>query len=231
MTPSRWTNAQRSEKNYWHSRKEWIDDDYQNKRFWEEMLHEGYGLSYDFFKDKKILEIGCGPAGIIFSIDNAKERVGLEPLDIAHLLNEPWKKSVIRNGTGENIPYSDKSFDVVLCFNVLDHTINPSKVLNEIYRVLDENGEFLLWMHVLKQRYRFLTPILNKLDSPHPHHLTYIDILSLIDPIGLKLSYEKVFNGLGPIARSKMADDINTLKFKIGELMMDDLWLRLKKEE
>ena len=231
MTPSRWTSAQHSEKHYWNSRKEWINDDDRNKMFWEEMIKEGYGLSYDFFKDKKVLEIGCGPAGIIFSIDNAKERVGLEPLDITNLLNDPSKKDVVKKGTGENLHYSDKSFDIVLCFNVLDHTNNPSKVLNEIYRVLAENGEFLLWIHVLKQRYKFLTPILNKLDSPHPHHFTYIDILNLIDPVGFKLTYKKIFNGLGPIAHSKMGENINTLKFKIGEFMMNDLWLGLKKEE
>ena len=150
MTPSRWISAQRSEKNYWHARKEWINDDGLNKKFWEEMLQESYGLNYDFFKDKKILEIGCGPAGIIFSINNAKERVGLEPLDITHLLNSSWKKSVIKNGSGENLPYSDKSFDIILCFNVLDHTINPSEVMNEIYRVLVENGEFLLWVVCIK---------------------------------------------------------------------------------
>lgn len=229
MTPSRWISAQRSEKNYWHARKEWINDDGLNKKFWEEMLQEGYGLNYDFFKDKKILEIGCGPAGIIFSINNAKERVGLEPLDITHLLNSSRKKSVIKNGSGENLPYSDKSFDIILCFNVLDHTINPSEVLNEIYRVLVENGEFLLWVHVLKQRYKFLTPILNKLDSPHPHHFTTINILNLIDRFGFKIIYKKIFNGLGPIAHSKMGHPQNTLKFKIGEFMMNDLWLRIKK--
>ena len=230
MASSRWTSAQHSEKKYWHARKEWINDEDRNKKFWEEMIWEGYILNYDFFKDKRVLEIGCGPAGIIFSINNAKDRVGLEPLDITHLLNSSRKKSVIKSGSGENIPYSDKSFDVILCFNVLDHTINPSKVLNEIYRVLDENGEFLLWVHVLKQRFKFLTPILNKVDSPHPHHFTATDILDLVDPMGLKLSYKKIFNGLGPISHSKVNPNVNTLKFRIGEFMMDDLWLRLKKE-
>ncbi|MEJ7640866.1 MAG: class I SAM-dependent methyltransferase [Candidatus Nitrosocosmicus sp.] len=231
MASSRWTSAQHSEKKYWHARKEWINDDDRNKKFWEEMIWEGYVLNYDFFKDKRVLEIGCGPAGIIFSINNAKELVGLEPLDVTHLLKDSWKKSVIRNGSGENIPYSDKSFDAILCFNVLDHTINPSKVLNEIYRVLDENGEFLLWNHVLKQRYKFLTHILNKLDSPHPHHLTAFDILNFIDPIGFKLIYKKIFGGLGPIAHSKLGPEVNTLKFKFARIMMNDIWLRLKKVE
>ncbi len=195
------------------------------------MLWEGYVLNYNFFKDKRVLEIGCGPAGIIFSINNAKELVGLEPLDITHLLNSSGEKSVIKSGSGENIPFSDKSFDAILCFNVLDHTINPSKVLSEIYRVLDENGEFLLWNHVLKQRYKFLAPILNKLDSPHPHHLTVFDILGLIDPTGFKLIYKKIFEGLGPISHSKIGPEVYNLKFRIGEIIMNDLWLRLKKKE
>jgi ubiquinone/menaquinone biosynthesis C-methylase UbiE len=229
MNDSRWRYAQESEKNYWKSRKEWIDDDRNSKAYWNEILALGYQIHDSFFNDKNILEIGCGPAGAIFSLDSANERVGIEPLDLSNLLKGSWKLNIIKKGTGENIPCNDKQFNVVICFNALDHSIDPDKVIKEAYRILSDDGEFLLWLHVLKPRFKFLTPLLNKIDSPHPHHFTADDVLKLISSNNFMVTYKKLFRGLGPITKSKIIPHKNNIKSKIGSLMMDDLWLRVRK--
>jgi len=38
-----------------------------------------FGLSKDFYKGKKILDIGCGPRGSLEWADMTLERVGLDP--------------------------------------------------------------------------------------------------------------------------------------------------------
>jgi 2-polyprenyl-6-hydroxyphenyl methylase / 3-demethylubiquinone-9 3-methyltransferase len=45
-------------------------------------------------------------------------------------------------GIGENVPYSDNSFDAVFCCDVLEHVRDLPKVISEISRVLKPNGIF-----------------------------------------------------------------------------------------
>lgn len=55
------------------------------------------------------------------------------------------------NADGENLPFSDKEFDYVICNQVLEHTDNPEKFISELQRVAKRGyletpsllGEFL----------------------------------------------------------------------------------------
>ena len=73
---------------------------------------------------------------------------------------------MVKKGVVEELPFEDNSFDIVISFNALDHTINPEESSEETYRVLRDNGEFLLWMYILRETYGPLQRILNKLDYP-----------------------------------------------------------------
>jgi ubiquinone/menaquinone biosynthesis C-methylase UbiE len=44
-------------------------------------------------------------------------------------------------GDGENLSFCNGFLDFVFCVNVIDHTPNPQRMVNEIYRVLKENGK------------------------------------------------------------------------------------------
>ena len=46
-------------------------------------------------------------------------------------------------GMGENLPYTDASFDVVFCCDVLEHVQDLPKVISEISRVLKPGGVFI----------------------------------------------------------------------------------------
>ncbi|CAN5645000.1 hypothetical protein BH18THE1_BH18THE1_21660 [soil metagenome] len=133
MSLERWKKAKESERNYWLSTKS-TDSGKTRKQYFKEKIRHGFGFDYDFFNGKSVLEIGCGPNGIIFQIDNAKKKSGLEPLDLNQLTQDEWKKSIIRNGIGEEIPFDKDSFDVIISFNSIDHCINPVKVIEEAHR-------------------------------------------------------------------------------------------------
>jgi SAM-dependent methyltransferase len=47
-------------------------------------------------------------------------------------------------GTAEALPVPDGSFDVVLCTMVLEHVVDPRKVLAEVRRVLEPGGRLVL---------------------------------------------------------------------------------------
>lgn len=50
-------------------------------------------------------------------------------------------------GSVEKLPFKDSSFDVVLCTQVLEHTLSPLTLIDETYRVLRGNGFLFLSTH------------------------------------------------------------------------------------
>jgi len=78
---------------------------------------------------KKVLEIGIGNG---FVSKYLKERkVNVLTLDVDKRLNPDMVGSVL------NIPFSDESFDLIACYEVLEHIEykNIDKALSEIFRV------------------------------------------------------------------------------------------------
>lgn len=62
-------------------------------------------------------------------------------LDISQKRGAVVKKS---NLDKEPLPFSDSMFDVVVCDGLLEHSLNPKKLLEEIYRVLKVDGTLIL---------------------------------------------------------------------------------------
>ncbi len=105
-------------------------------------LIEEMGLYLIRTDNKIVLDIGCGPRGILSCLE-ARLKIGLDPLI------DEYKKyydltflDVTKKGVGEKIPFTNDSFDLVTSVNSLDHCSNPIKVVNEIRRVLKPSGYF-----------------------------------------------------------------------------------------
>ena len=77
------------------------------------------------FKDGLILNVGSG-GGFI------QERVISFDLDLLPGVN------VV--GNGENLPFLDETFDLIINQAVLEHVKRPERIVNEIYRVLKKGG-------------------------------------------------------------------------------------------
>lgn len=91
--------------------------------------------------DADVLEIGSGAHGLIFFF-GARDGVGVDPLaDHYRALFPAWqdRARTIAAG-GENLPFADASFDIVLCDNVVDHAEGPARIVAEIARVLRPGG-------------------------------------------------------------------------------------------
>lgn len=144
-TSKRWEIAQKSEKEYWEefNSERLAKEEAERHRKKAEILEQEWKKFNKLEKNPKILQIGCGPEDIINYLKNGK-KYAVDPLaDFykAHFKMD-YKNLEFINGRGEELPFKDKFFDIVVLANVLDHVESPGKVLSEIKRVLKDGGVF-----------------------------------------------------------------------------------------
>jgi ubiquinone/menaquinone biosynthesis C-methylase UbiE len=96
-------------------------------------------------RNKKLLDLGCGP-GI-----HAKEYVkrGAEVIgvdlseEMIRLAREYCPDGKFRKSDAYQLPFQNSSFDIVTSSLLLDHVDDLSKVVDEVGRVLKDNGLFV----------------------------------------------------------------------------------------
>ena len=93
-----------------------------------------------FIKDGKILDVGCGKK-IYRNIFPKNEYLGID-VEVSGRKKEEKYADIYFDG--ENIPFEDNYFDFIICTEVLEHCTKPSKLINEIYRVLKAKGRALI---------------------------------------------------------------------------------------
>jgi SAM-dependent methyltransferase len=136
---------------------------------WARHLRE-LGLSMNDFSNDHVLDVGCGPTGIVYFI-GAAERVGLDSLgEFYEQWNGYFGEAIeLVSSQAERMPFDDQSFDTAFCINCLDHAQDATAVLSEIARVTKPGGRLvfhvdldspLRWLHKrVKKRCRDLHPL------------------------------------------------------------------------
>ncbi len=86
---------------------------------------------------EKILEVGCGGGHILKRIKDS-DAYGLDIsdylLDMAKKMLSGTKVKLV-NGDAGSIPFKDKTYDKIYCTEVIEHVLDPKKVISEIARV------------------------------------------------------------------------------------------------
>lgn len=101
-------------------------------------------LMIDLLKPRSgqtLLDIGCGTGHhLIFFRDMGLEVTGVDPSPfLLKKAKEKLKdKANLFPGTGENLPFKDKTFDLSIIFTTLEFCQNPSLLLKEAERVTSE---------------------------------------------------------------------------------------------
>lgn len=177
VSEERWREAQAHELDFW---RHWNHlpayRDLNLEQYWAGEKHQ-FGLHGDFFAGKRVLDIGCGPVGLIHFLPEASLRVRLDPLLVEYGDRLPLKApQVSAAAAGEALPVRDGSVDVCVCFNALDHMRDPDAALAEMHRVLRPRGSLLIMVHDFPA---WVMPLLWA-DRLHPHHWTHEQAAALL---------------------------------------------------
>ena len=104
--------------------------------------------------DARMVEVGSGAHGLIFYF-GADHGIGVDPLAVSYgNLFPRWQgRAQTIAAVGESLPFADRSFDVVLCDNVVDHAESPRKIVGELVRILSPGGLLYFTVNIHHQIY------------------------------------------------------------------------------
>ncbi len=101
------------------------------------------------WQGRAVLDLGCAGGFMAEAMHDRGARVtGVDPAAQAVAAARTHAAATGREiaydtGVGEDLPYEDAAFDIVVCVDVLEHVTDLGRVLDEVARVLKPGGVFL----------------------------------------------------------------------------------------
>ncbi len=150
-----------------------------------------------------ILDLGCHGGTLTNFISGLKKENKICGLDISENAiayarekypHIEFKARDLNNG----IPYPDKMFDTITCFDVLEHVFDPLKLINEIKRVLKNNGYFIIDIPNETPLFKFIWLIWTSMKGKvwkgvHINHFSAVDLEKMLEKNGfIKISEKKI---------------------------------------
>lgn len=123
-----------------------------------------YWWASRFAGDRRVLDAGCGTGYGTSMLDNAGAR-SVAGLDISEAALGAAREAldgnaVLERGDVAEMPFPDGTFDLVVCFEVIEHVEDTERVLDELRRVLAPDGLLLI-----------SSPNRREYPSGNPHHV------------------------------------------------------------
>jgi SAM-dependent methyltransferase len=166
ISSGRWDIAQRSEREYWQEyNKEALEkEEIERHKRKAKILEKEWRVIINLNENTRILQIGCGPEDIINYISKGKKYAIDSLADFyKEKFNLNYKGLKFIQGRGEELPFKDNSFELVILTNVLDHVEFPEKVLSEISRVLKKTGIFYFEVFIYQKNFIRIAKIFGKI--------------------------------------------------------------------
>ena len=103
----------------------------------------------DSIKYESVIDTGCGDGGLFSLIKKNSKYIGVDisPTQLKAFKNSLDSTSnmpVLIEADVNNLPLKDKSFDVAIACDVLEHVIDPLVVIQEIKRVVKKGGHIII---------------------------------------------------------------------------------------
>ena len=107
-------------------------------------------IKSDIAENPKVLEVGCGNGFFIKALLDCgltKEVFGVEPSSKMVLHADEGVRSRIKVNFFKQNLFPKSTFDLILCFHVLDHMIDPNEFIRGAQALLKKNGYIIVVVH------------------------------------------------------------------------------------
>ena len=155
-----------------------------------EHLHR-YSFAQQFVGKKDVLELGCGEGYGTYSLSkSANSIIGID-ID-EKTIHHAQKKYINDNlefqiGSVTELPEFNKKFDVIICFEVIEHIEEHTKLLKSIKNLLNPSGILLISTPN--------TDVYSKnKSSKNPHHVKELSLDELNKLFKKNFSFHKIIS-------------------------------------
>ena len=197
-----------------------------------------------WLKDARVLVAGCG-IGMYAGQIRRRFTKFVQAFDIEFDRVQTAREGVPHAlvSAGEQIPFAENTFDVLLSHEVIEHVSDDRQSAQEMVRVLKPGGRIVMFCpnrwypfethgHYWKGEYYFgNTPLINYLPkrwrdslSPHVRAYTWVEIRSLFDVHSVKfVHHSRIYGGYdNVIARlGKPAIAVRNLLYRFEQTQLD----------
>ena len=92
----------------------------------------------------QVLDLGSATGGNTLYISSLGHEVTSVEYSQIGVLIQRSKGIPVIQADGRDLPFSESTFDIVVCLDVLEHIVEDLSVASEIYRILKPGGKFLI---------------------------------------------------------------------------------------
>lgn len=135
---------------------------------WESLIKQIVWKQLGDIKDKKILDFGSGIGITANYLAENNDVIAIEPNEESVAMR--WadnRYTQIVGSTDELRKFTDETFDMIICHNVLEYADDREDIVNEFARILKRDGKISIVKHNRAGRVMQMVVLLNDFERAH----------------------------------------------------------------